>query len=268
MPARVTTAPVAVKLAATAFVLLTCAACAAGGVKPSLARCSAFGLQAIRRQVVVRIVPAACAGLSHEQVNDAVSAAVRAAVGPLPKAPARSLAARDGKYLAPLVTAIPPPPPTSPTTASARPATSTELSSFALALWLVTASAGSFLLVRTGAIRRSHGRWRSRRPLGAMIAGHVGAAVACVATLAAFAVTGAHAVGWAAAGLVSIAAGFGMATLVTALPDPGGSTSRAASAPTAAAGRRQQSLVAVIALHGVLATVTILLVWLAVVGSS
>jgi hypothetical protein len=266
MPATITTAQVAAKLAVAAgFVVLTCVACAPTPVQPSVTRCSAFGVQAIRRQVVVRTVPAACAGLSREQVNDAVSAAVRAAVGPLPKPAARSLAARDSKYLAPLITTIAPPPPAPLSTANAPSPSGTELSSFALALWLLTASAGSYLLVRTGTIRRSHGTWRIRRPLGPVAAGHVGAAVAFVGTLAAFAVTGALAAGWAAVGLVSITAGLGMATLVTALPEPG-ATSRAASAPTAA-GRRQR-VVAVIALHGLLATVTILLVWLAVVSSS
>jgi hypothetical protein len=268
MTARPATARVAVKLTAVAaFALVTCAACGPPAVRPSLARCSAFGVRAIRHHVVVHAVPAACAGLSPEQVNSAVATAVRAAVGPLPKAAARSLAARDSKYLAPLTTPIPPPPPTPLSTASAPSSSATELSLSALALWVLTASAGSYLLVRTRAIRRRRAGLSGPRSPGPIVAGHVGAAVACVATLAAFAVTGMHAVGWAAVGLVTITAGFGMATLVNGLPEPG-ATSRAASPPTAAAARRQQSLVGVIALHGVLATVTILLVWLAVVSIS
>lgn len=266
MPARTTTAPVAVKLAVTAvLVLLTCAACATGAAQPSLARCTAYGVQAIRRHTVVHAVPAACAGLGHAQVNAAVAIAVREAVGPRPKAPARGLAARDSKYLAPLVTSIPPAPPAAVSTASAASPGGTELSLFAIGCWILTASAGSYLVFRTRIVRRRQGRWSARGSLGAIIASHVGAAVACVATLAAFAVTGTRAVGWAAAGLVITAAGFGMATLVTALPDPG-ATARGPRAPAGRAARRQQSIVAVIALHGVLATVTILLVWLAVVS--
>jgi hypothetical protein len=268
MRASLTTSWVAVKLAATlAFVLLGCAACAPGPARPSLARCSAFGVQAIRRHVIVQRIPAACAGLSRAQVNGAMATAVRDAVGPRPKAAARSLAARDSKYIAPLITTISPPPPASVSTASAPPASGAGLSLAALACWVLTASAGSYLFIRTHAVRRSRGRWRARGSLGAIVLGHVGAAVACVGTLAAFAVTGTQAVGWAAVGLVSVTAGFGMATLVTALPEPG-ATPRAARAPTVAAARRQQSLVGVIALHGVLATVTILLIWLAVVASS
>jgi hypothetical protein len=264
MPVRITTAQAAVKLAVAAvFVLLACVACATGAGQPSLARCTAYGVQAIRHRTVVHAVPAACAGLSHEQVNSAVAIAVREAVGPRPKAPARRLAAQDSRYLAPLITSIPAPPPVAVSTASAASAGGTELSLFALGCWVLTASAGSYLVVRTRIVRRRQGRWSARGSLGAIIASHVGAAVACVATLAAFAVTGTRAVGWAAAGLVITAAGFGMATLVTALPDPGGT----ARAPAARAARRQQSIVAVIALHGVLATVTILLVWLAVVSS-
>jgi hypothetical protein len=267
MPVRITTAPVAVKLAAAVvFVLLTCAACATGAAQPSLARCTAYGVQAIRRHTVVRAVPAACAGLSHEQVNTAVAKAVRESVGPRPKAPSRRLAAQDSKYLAPLITSIPPPPPVAVTTGTASSSSGTELSLFALGCWVLTASAGSYLVFRTRIVRRRRGRWSARASLGAIIASHVGAAVACVATLAAFAVTGTRAVGWAAAGLVIIAAGFGMATLVTALPDPG-AAARGVPAPAAVTARRQQSIVAVIALHGVLATVTILLVWLAVVSS-
>jgi hypothetical protein len=268
MAARLATVPVAVKLAASvAFVLVTSAACAAGPVQPSLARCSASGVAAIRRHVVMRSVPAACAGLSRAQVNGAMATAIREAVGPRPKPAARNLAARDGKYLAPLITAIPAPPAASVSTPGAPSPSGTGLGLSALACWVLTASAGSYLLIRTHAIRRRRGRWSARGSLGAIVVGHVGAAVACVATLAAFAVTGAHAVGWAAVGLVSIAAGFGMATLVTALPEPGAG-SPAAPARTAGAARRQQSLVGVIALHGILATVTILLIWLAVVSSS
>jgi hypothetical protein len=266
MPARFATAPVAVKLAVTAmFVLLTCAACASGGAHPSLARCAAFGLQAIRRHSVVYAVPAACAGLSHEQVNAAVALAVKEAVGARQKAPARRLGAQDSKYLAPLITSIPPPPPVAASTATGPSASGTGLSLSALGCWVLTASAGSFLAFRTRIVRRRRGRWSTRGSLGGIIAGHVGAAVACVATLAAFAVTGARAVGWAAAGLVITTAAFGMATLVTALPDPGTAAS-GARAPAAGAARSQQSVVAVIALHGVLATVTILLIWLAVVS--
>jgi hypothetical protein len=267
MPARFATASVAVKLGAIAvFVLLACAACGPGAVQPSLARCSAFGVHAIRHHVVVHAVPAACAGLSREQVNGAVASAVREAVGPLPKAAARRLAGQDSKYLAPLITTIPAPPSAPLSTASAPSPSGTSLTLSALACWVLTASAGSYLLVRTRVLRRRPGWWHPRGSLAAIIAGHVGAAVACVGTLAAFAVTGAHAVGWAAAGLVITAAGFGMATLVTALPEPG-AASPATRVPTPAAARRQQSLVAVIALHGVLATATILLIWLAVVSN-
>jgi hypothetical protein len=267
MPVRITTAPAAVNLAVAAvFVLLTCAACATGAVQPSLARCTAYGVQAIRHHTVVHAVPAACAGLSHEQVNAAVATAVRESVGPRPKAPARRLAAQASKYLAPLITPIPPPPPVAVSTAGSVSPSGTELSLFGLGCWVLTASAGSYLVFRTRIVRRRRGRWSARASLGTIIAVHVGAAVACVATLAAFAVTGSRAVGWAAAGLVITAAGFGMATLVTALPDPG-ATARGPRAPAAGAARRQQSIVAVIALHGVLATVTILLVWLAVVSS-
>jgi hypothetical protein len=260
MPSRVPTFPPAWKLTALAVLTLLAVPACGAATRPhaAIARCSSFGVQAIRRQEVVRVRPAACAGLSREQVNEAVASAIREAAGPRPKAAARKQEARDGRFLAPLITTFAPPPAAVAGAGTSQPSGGTRLSLFAIACWLLTASAGGYLLVRTGALRR-HPRRRPRGSLTVITACHVSAAVACLGTLAAFAVTGVHAVGWAAVGLVIATAGLGMGTLVTALPDPG-------PGQPAAPGRRQQSLVLVIAVHGVLATGTILLVWLAALG--
>jgi len=93
-------------------------ACAAAPVHPSLRACASFGLRAIKRHEVVSVVPPACAGLTRAQVNQAVGIAIREAVGPQPKAAGRHLAFRDGRYLAPLVSRVPPSPSISSTSSA------------------------------------------------------------------------------------------------------------------------------------------------------
>jgi hypothetical protein len=260
-----TAASRAVRLVALSVVVLAaCAACGQAAGPPSLARCSGFGVQAIRRHMVVRAVPAACAGLSRAQVNEAVASAVREAVGPLPKAAARRLQARDGSFLAPLIASIPPSAPAAVTSGGSGSSGGTPLRLLAMVSWLLTAAAGGYLLARTGALHRRPARRPGARSLSALSIGHVTAAVACLGALTALAVTGVTAAGWVAAGLVIVVAGLGLATLVSALPEP----AAGAEGRVPAAGGRQQRLALVIALHGLLATVTILLIWLAAVGGS
>ncbi len=262
--------------AVLALAAVACAACAPATQQPSLRNCAAFGLLAIEHRQTVTALPPACAGLRREQVNEAVASAIREAVGPLPKAAARRVAVRDSKYLAHLVTTIPPEPPASLATEPAQSGGSTRVSLYALACWLLTAAAGSYLLARLGGFARMRGLARMRgsgrhRPVRAggsmfgIVTAHVAAAVACVGVLSAFAVTHVQVVAWIAVGLVGLTAGLGMATLLTGLPDPGTGPGPAVSP---AAARRRQSLVAVIVAHGILATVTILLVWLAAVAGS
>jgi hypothetical protein len=270
MPLRLPAgAQVAVRLAVTVLAAgLFCVACAAPA-SDAMARCTSFGVHAIRRHQVIRAVPKACAGLSREQVNAAVGSAVREAVGPRPKAAARRLAARDSRYLEDLVTAIPPGPPAAlPVERSPSPG-GKGVSLSAIVCWVLTASAGTYMVVRARSARRRR-RWRDflgRGLLARIIALHAGMAVACLGVLTAFIVTGARAVGWAAGGLVIITAGLGMATLVTALPEPASEPSSNSRGPAAAA-RRQPPPVPVIVLHGLLATATILLIWLAAIGGS
>jgi len=87
--------------------------------------------------------------------------------------------------------------------------------------------------------------------------GHFGLALAGLVIWIAFMVTGAQVLAWLAVGVIIGVAGLGMGALSAALPDP------ARSARTASA----RLPVTVIALHGMLATVTILLVTLAAIGA-
>lgn len=97
-------------------------------------------------------------------------------------------------------------------------------------------------------------RGRAGEPGTGFVVGHFGLALGGLVLWIAFVVTGLAALAWIAVVLVVIIASLGMAVLAAALPEP--------SRDTAATGRRRLP-VALIAGHGALATLTILLVVLA-----
>ncbi len=88
---------------------------------------------------------------------------------------------------------------------------------------------------------------------------HFGLALAGLGTWIAFVATGLPVLAWVALGLVVPIAGLGMGVLAARLPEP---------ARTSVAARRAPSPVIVIAAHGMLATLTILLVLLATIGAA
>ena len=239
-----------------------CSAGASASYRATFDTCYAFDLQAIQRRITVAGEPQACAGLSREQVNQAVASAVRKAVGPEPKAVARRLAARDSAYLAHIVSTVQvqPAPTAPPAAVSARTSPGLPLSVAALAAWLVTAAAGSYLLAgwlaADGEFRRRLRRLRSAGVVAITVFSHFGLALAGLVIWIAFMVTGAPVLAWLAVGVIIGVAGLGMGALSAALPDPARGTAPRARLP-----------VAVIALHGMLATATILLVLLAAIGA-
>ena len=267
--------------------------------------CFAYGVRALRRHETVTRVPPACAGLSREQVNAAVGRALRDVVGPLAKAPFRKRALAESRYLAGLVRSIPAARQRAHRTASAPTATTSLPANLAaLTCWLVTAAAGLYLLAGWLTRTRS-GRLRVRDggPPPAVIGAHASLGLAGLGVWIAYLATAEPALGWIAVGTTFLLAGLGMATLLTAAPDaqrsgrlsanaPAASTATtdAVDAATAAASTATASTatastaiisaetasprtpggrppVLVIALHGVLATITILLVLLAVIGA-
>jgi len=267
----------AVMLALSLSLAAGCSAAPAAPYRPTAGTCYAFAVRAIQRHVTVTAVPGACAGLSHEQVNQAAARAIRDLTAGQPKAAARRLARQDGAYLARMVSVIPalgaPAPATQAATpAPARPAPGLLPGLAALAAWVLTAAAGTYLLAGWLADRlagrrgprtwRRAGRLAGRRgpggragePATGFIVGHFGLALAGLALWIAFVVTRLAALAWIAVVLVVIIASLGMAVLAAALPEP--------SRDAAAADRRRLP-VTVIALHGTLATLTILLVVLA-----
>jgi hypothetical protein len=205
-------------------------------------------------------MPPACTGLSPEQVNEAVSRAIRTIVGPLPKAAARKLAVADSRYLGSLIRLVRPPAPAPlPTSAAAQPATAAARLA-ALGTWLAAAAAGSFLLAR----RLTRDGRRRVRVTGAppwLAAGHAGLAVAGLCIWIVFVVTTQPVVSWVIAGL-------GMATLLADAPGSEEGSARPSSVPPAASAAAFPARVPVlmIALHGALATATIVFVLLALIG--
>lgn len=297
-----------VALAVTAALPATGCSARPGTSRGTVAACYAFAVQALDQHATVTSVPAACSGLTHEQINLVVDRAIRAVVGPHRKAVARRLAHEEAAYLAYLVTVVPPraPAPQAATPATpAAPSSRRPLELAALAAWAVTVAAGTWLLagwIARGGLRRGYARVAGVPRM--VIVGHFTLALTGLGIWIAFLATGATALAWAAVAVVLSVAGLGMATLAGGLPeqrqpDAGpleprrpndgllepqpatianslparaatGATSRTvgpAQARTAAIVVPAGKPLPLIALHGVLASATILLVVLAAIGA-
>jgi hypothetical protein len=244
--------------------------CSAGPVtsyQPSEQTCYDLAVQALQRHVDLSAHPPACAGLSAAVVNTAVARAIKEVTGPWPKAIARHLAYQDRAYLARLVSVIPPPPPAASPAgpqapALARPARDLPLDLAALAAWVLTATAGVYLLggwLVTWLVRLLRRRHRRRSDAAtAFTVSHFGLALAGLGIWIGFVASNVAVLAWIALGLVVLIAGLGMGVLSAALPGP----TRAGAAPGPA-----RLPVIVVAAHGMFATVTILLVLLAAIGA-
>ena len=234
-----------------------CSAPAPAVNRATVNTCYAFGLRALQRHITVAGRPAACAGLTDQQINAAAARAVGAAVGAAPKTVARRLSVRDRVYLERLLRGAGP---ALAAAAPVRPTAGLPLRLAALAAWLSTAAAGAYLLAGWLAASRTQ---RRRRP-GGLVFSHFALAVAGLGVWIAFSATGSRVLGWVAVGLIILIAGLGMGALTAALsqPSPGPAPARDA-APA-----RARTPVAVIAGHGVLAATTILLVLLATIGAA
>jgi hypothetical protein len=254
--------------------------CAAHSPPATANSCFNFGVQAIERHVIVTTTPPPCAGLGQEQVNESVSRAIRSAVRGLPKAAGRRLAEADSRYLAALVRPVGAGRPGSPVVAPAARASVVAARLAALAAWIVTAAAGAYLL---GGLLGSARPWKWRPD--AITASHAGLAITGLAVWTAYVVTVAPALSWIGLGITFVIAGLGMATLLSgpadpgdlaapqASPDPAAEPLTTAGAPTAVATSARvarktgRASAYVIAAHGALATLTILLVLLAAIGA-
>jgi manganese efflux pump family protein len=260
--------------------------CAAGAAQPgtvaqpsataspaSTQGCYVYAVSALRRHIVVRRRPAACAGLGQEQVNQVVARAIRTVVGPHHKAVERRLAAAYSRYLASLVRPVRPPPAAATTTGPAITPGGLPARLAALAAWLAAAAAGAYLLA--GWLTRDGRRRRIIRTAGvppSVPLAHAGLAIAGLGIWIAFTVTTAAFLAWIDVGLTWAIAGLGMATLLAASPEQRVRTGTDGTASGDGAGTGMNPFparapVITIALHGILATVTILLVLLAAIAT-
>jgi hypothetical protein len=232
--------------------------------------CYAFAVRALQRHRTVTAIPPACRGLSSAQVNEAVDRAIRAAVGPLPKAAERARAAAESRYLAGLIRPVPAQPAAPSQPGPPGPAPSTLPADLAaLAAWIATAAAGGYLLA--GRLSRDPQGQRRLAASGTpppVIAAHAGLGVAGLAVWIAYLAAAIPALAWIAVGVTFLLAGLGMATLLTASSDvQPAAPAQAAQAPAGPRPGRRPPVI-VIALHGALATATILLVLLAAIGAA
>jgi hypothetical protein len=240
-----------------------------GTGRGSVPRCTQFGVEAIRHRVTVHMLPPACRGLSRAQVSFAVGSALHsAAAGVRGRALRRARIGQASRYLAALVQAG-----TAGMAGTAGPAgpgrpslggppgpqpsrTATGLA--ALGTWLATAGLGASMMLRWLPRRRG----RLRRP-PALNAAHLGLAVTGLGTWAAYLASGQAGLAWAAAALLVPVTGLGMSLAFLA---PAGTPS-AAGSPATGPTRARRAPVLALAAHILLASATILLAFLAAVGS-
>jgi hypothetical protein len=250
-------------MAALVLAALCAAGCSSqpGTSQASIGSCTQFGESAIRQHVTVTALPPACQGLTAAQVDQAVGTALRSAgSGVNGKALRRARIAAASHYLAHMFVPVPAPNAAPPSPAAAAGWLSKAAwGLLALGSWLATIALGLGLLAR----RVLHGRaarpaGRPRRPPALNLAHLLLAGVSLLAWVVylATAVTG---VAWAAAGLLPLVAGLGMALLFLSY----------VAAPAASHGEAQsrRAPVLIVSAHVVFATATILFAVLAAIGT-
>ena len=246
--------------------LILAAFCAAGCTsQPAVSRasvtsCAQFGESAIRQHVTVTGLPPACQGLTAAEVNQAVGTALRSAgSGVGNKALRRARIAAASHYLAHMFVPVPAPHSAPPPAVAGRWLSKTTWGLLALGSWLITIALGLGLMARRelrGRRARPRGIPRVRRPPALNLA-HLGLAGLSLLAWIVYLATAVSGVAWAAAGLLPLVAGLGMALLFlsyvpAAARDPG-------------EGRRPP--VVLVGAHVVFATATILFAVLAAIGT-
>jgi hypothetical protein len=239
--------------------------CAAGcssqpaASQSSVATCTQFGESAIRQHVTVTALPPACRGLTAAQVDQAASIALRSAGnGVSGKALKRARIAAASHYLAGMFVPVPARSGAPPLPAGAAGWLSkTAWGLLALGSWLATVALGLGLMLR-GRRARPPGIRRLRRPPALNLA-HLGLAGVSLLAWVVYLATAVTGVAWAAAGLLPLVAGLGMALLFLSY------VAAPAAAHDEARGKRPP--VVIIGAHVVFATTTILFAVLAAIGT-
>jgi hypothetical protein len=216
-------------------------------------------------------LPPACRGLTAAEVNQAAGTALRSAGGGVrDKALRRARIGAASHYLAHMFVAVPAPSGVSPSpAAAARWVSRTTWGLIALGSWLVTVALGLGLMAR-GMLRGRRERGLARsirrlRRLPALNLAHLGLAGASLLAWAVYLATAVTGVAWAAAGLLPLVAGLGMALLfLSYVGGPAGSSGAADPDRSPQIGRAP---VLIVGAHVVFATATILFAVLAAIGT-
>jgi hypothetical protein len=295
-----------------ALAITGCAAQSATSARPAAAAqsgtvqtCAAYAYQAIQRHEAVTGMPAACAGLSRAQVNQAASTAIRQAAGGGPKSAWRKQAGLAAPWVSALLTGQVPAAagPAPAGRAGSRPGglglggvSELAIQISALLAWLAAAASGGYVLLRW---LLAGGSLRRRSPTAAppaVTAGHAGFGLLGLVLWILFMVTGWAALAWTAVAILAPVAGLGMGVLALGLPSPRspsreprpqaeeatpaahqapapypapGAATAVLIAPAAVTrGSRPRIPVLTIAAHGLFATTTLLLVLLAAIGAA
>lgn len=263
--ARGTRSATSLALAGLIIAALCAAGCSSQPAAPqaSVTSCTRFGESAIRQHVTVTALPPACQGLTAAQVDQAVGSALRSAgSGVNGKALRRARIAAASHYLAHMFLPVPAPngaPP--PAAAAGGWLSKTAWGLLALGSWLVTVALGLGLMARRvlrGRRGRPQGIPRLRRPPALNLA-HLGLAALSLLAWILYLATAVTGVAWAAAGLLPLVAGLGMALLFLSYV--------AAPAAEADEARSMRPPVVIMGAHVVFATATILFAVLAAVGA-
>jgi hypothetical protein len=249
-------------LAGLALAALSAAGCSSqpAASQASVASCTQFGESAIRQHVTVTTLPPACRGLTAAQVDQAVGTALRSAgSGVSGKALKRARITAASHYLMHLFVAVPAGSGVPPSSAAAAGWVSKGTwGLLALGSWLVTVALGLGMMARRllrGRPRRLAGL-RGRPP--ALNLAHLGLAGVSLLAWVVYLATALTGVAWAAAGLLPLVAGLGMALLfLSYVAAPAGGDG--------ALGRRPP--VVIMGAHVVFATATILFAVLAAIGT-
>jgi hypothetical protein len=244
--------------------------------------CVQVGITALRHQLTLTSLPAACRGLTPAQLNLAADTATATVVGALR---GKRLARARKRELRPLLPPLGPivraqrsQPVTAP---AASPASGPPAGLVALAAWLITVGLGLTMMARW--IARGgfhHPRAGRARSWPVMNLAHLGLAVAGLVTWVIYLMTGLAGLAWTACVLLMPVAGLGMSLLLLRQPERATATAavspaRAGSLPAGTAAipagpgpepaRHPPALV--IAAHVAFAVATILFTLLAAVGS-
>ena len=290
-----------------AMTALSASGCAAfTGARPAPpgteAACTGNAYQAIRAHERLAGAPAACRGLSVDQISVAASMAIRIASGSGSKSESRRRAAAAEVYVSALIPGPVPPVPPVPagppgggvsggTTGSRLGFSELIAQAAALLTWAATAASGGWVLAgwfRAGGSLTGLRRRTDTTAPPAVTLGHVGLGLLGLVLWGLFMITGLAALAWVSVGVLALVAGLGMGVLVLGLPNPRSSRPAGARAvpgrpvlrgrgtPAATAPERAvpparrvagRQPVGVIVAHGLFAIAALLMVALAAIGA-